>query len=330
MIVDVPLSLLILLGGVVLLAGMVNGVAGFGFALVGTMTLATAIDPATAVVFVILPILSVNPSLVRDLSGTELRTSGRRFCPLVGAALVGTVVGMVVLDRLPEAPLRIGLGPVTLGFVASSQGLVPIPGRTATEDRCFVETTPAMLGVGAVSGVLFGGTNVGVQLIAYLRSCDLSHGLFVGVVAMVFLGLDTVRVGAAGVLGLYPDTAVVVGSVLAAMPAVIGAAMGKRLRDRVGERWRRRAVLGLLTIVGVRLVTSGLRDAPRNRSSPRWSDRRRRPSATGCRRLPGPRRAGPDVSACVGSRPVRGECGRGASQPGSTRTRRWRSSADAE
>ena len=44
---------------VVLVAGAVNGLAGFGFALVGTMALATAIDPATAVVFMIAPILDV-------------------------------------------------------------------------------------------------------------------------------------------------------------------------------------------------------------------------------------------------------------------------------
>lgn len=53
---------------VILIAGTTNGLAGFGFALVGTMALATAIDPATAVVFMIVPIFAVNLSLVRDLS----------------------------------------------------------------------------------------------------------------------------------------------------------------------------------------------------------------------------------------------------------------------
>lgn len=82
----------------VLLAGAINGIAGFGFAIVGTMVLATVIDPATAIVFMIVPILSVNLSLVRDLSATELRTCGRRFGPLILSALVGTVLGMVLLQ----------------------------------------------------------------------------------------------------------------------------------------------------------------------------------------------------------------------------------------
>jgi hypothetical protein len=242
----------------VLLAGGLNGVAGFGFALVGTMVLATVVAPATAVVFMIIPILAVNLALVRDLSRAELRRCSRRFAPLIAAALVGTVVGLVALDSLPAAPLRLGLGLLTLGFVATQQSVVDLPGRTTVEATCFVESVPAMAGVGAVSGLLFGGTNVGVQLIAYLRSCELSHGTFVGVVALVFLGLNAVRVGAAGILGLYPDRTILLLSLAAVVPAVVGVAVGKRLRTLVNERWRRWVVLGLLTVVGVRLVLGGL------------------------------------------------------------------------
>lgn len=245
-----------LLVGTVFLAGTVNGVAGFGFALVGTMALATVLDPATAVVLIILPVFAVNLSLVRDLSATDLRTCGRRFGPLVGGALIGTLAGMVLLDRLPAAPLRVGLGIVTLAFVASMQTVVPLPSWNT--DAEFVESAPVMATVGAVSGVLFGATNAGVQFVAYLRSRDLSHGLFIGVVALVFLGLNALRVGAAAVLGLYPTVMVVAISVAAAIPAVAGVAVGKRLRGVVSERQQRVGVLGLLTVIGLRLLSSGL------------------------------------------------------------------------
>jgi hypothetical protein len=253
-----PASELLVLVAVVLVAGAINGVAGFGFALVGTMVLATTVDPALAVVFMIVPILSVNLVLVRELSADGLRRCARRFWPLVGAALVGTLLGLVAVDGVDAGPLRVALGVVSLAFVATAQNVVPVPGVGAVEDRCFVENGPAMAGVGLVSGVVFGGTNVGVQLIAYLRSCDLSHATFVGVVAMAFLGLNGVRVVAAGALGLYPDAAVALASLAAAGPAVAGVAVGKRLRAWVPERWRRRIVLGLLTVVGVRLVLAGL------------------------------------------------------------------------
>jgi len=243
---------------VVFVAGAVNGVAGFGFALVGTMALATTVDPAVAVVFMILPILSVNLSLVGDLSADQLRTCGRRFAPLMGAGLVGTVAGLIALDVVPAGPLRVGLGVLSLAFVANAQEAVRLPGLERAKEGCFVESPAAMAAVGGVSGLLFGGTNVGVQLVAYLRSCELSHGLFVGVVALVFLGLNGVRVVAAGALGLYPNATVVAASAAASVPAAAGVAAGKRLRDRVTERQRRAAVLALLTVIGVRLVLGGL------------------------------------------------------------------------
>lgn len=243
---------------VVALAGAVNGVAGFGFAVVGTMALASALDPATAVAFMILPMFAVNVALVKDLSRAELQSCGSRFAPLLLAALVGTIVGMAVLERLPAAPLRVGLGVVALGFVASTQRLVSLPTLSRAADRCIAETPLSMGGIGVVSGVLFGATNVGVQLIAFVRSCNLSHGLFVGVVALVFVGINGIRVIAAAVFGLYPSLGLVAASVGAVIPAVTGVAVGKRLRERVSERLRRGVVLGLLALIGVRLITGGL------------------------------------------------------------------------
>ena len=238
-------------------AGAVNGVAGFGFAVVGTMVLATAVDPATAVAFMILPMFAVNLALVGDLTREELRTCGARFAPLLVAALVGTIAGMVLLDRLPEAPVRVLLGLVSLGFVATAQRAVSLPSWSGSGDREAAESPVVMAVVGAVSGVLFGATNVGVQLVAFVRSFDLSHGLFVGVVALVFVGINGLRVAAGGALGLYPDAAFALASAAAAVPAVVGVEVGKRLRDRVTERLRRGVVLGLLTVIGVRLVLGG-------------------------------------------------------------------------
>ena len=249
-------TFLVILAVVLLVAGTVNGLAGFGFALVGTMALATVIAPSTAVVLMIIPILSANVTLVSELSVDELQSCRRRFWPLILAALIGTILGMVIIDSLPGAPVRVGLGLITLAFVLSRQSLVPMPDFGGGDiDR---EGTGVMVAIGGVSGLLFGATNVGVQLVAYLRSFDLSHGLFVSVVAMVFLGINAIRVGAAGVLGLYPSTAIFGLSVAAVVPTVLGVATGRKLRQRVSSRHREIAVLGMLTVIGVRLVLGGL------------------------------------------------------------------------
>jgi uncharacterized membrane protein YfcA len=249
-------TFLVILAVVLLVAGTVNGLAGFGFALVGTMALATVIAPSTAVVLMIIPILSANVTLVSELSVDELQSCRRRFWPLILAALIGTILGMVIIDSLPGAPVRVGLGLITLAFVLSRQSLVPMPDFGGGDiDR---EGTGVMVAIGGVSGLLFGATNVGVQLVAYLRSFDLSHGLFVSVVAMVFLGINAIRVGAAGALRLYPSATIFGLSVAAVVPSVLGVATGRKLRQRVSSRHRETAVLGMLTVIGVRLVLGGL------------------------------------------------------------------------
>jgi hypothetical protein len=70
--------------------------------------------------------------------------------------------------------------------------------------------------------------------------------------------LNAIRVGVAGALGLYPDAALFGLSVVAAVPTLLGVAAGQRLRNRIDERTRRLAVLGLLSIIGLRLLLGGL------------------------------------------------------------------------
>lgn len=181
-----------------------------------------------------------------------------RFRPLLVSAVVGAGPGMVVLGVLPEGPLRVGLGLVALAFVLSVQETVAVPGLARARTGCFVERPAAMAAVGGVGGALFGATNVGVQLIAYLRSRDLPHDLFVGVVAVLFLSLNTVRISVAAVLGLYPSLAVAGLSVAAAAPAVAGVVLGSRLRGTIPARTRQVVVLGLLTVIGLQLLRTGL------------------------------------------------------------------------
>ena len=242
---------------VLFIAGIVTGVAGFGFALIGTMALATTLPPAVAVVVMLVPILATNVSLLRELDTDSLVTCGRRFGSFVLAALIGTIVGMVLLERMPDAPLSIGLGIVTLAYVASAQQIVPISTLERAQDRCFVETTAAKIILGGVSGLLFGGTNVGVQMVAYLRSCGLSHALFIGVIAMIFVGINVVRVGTAAWIGLYPSLEVVAFSAGLAIIGLGGVSVGRHVRPRIDAQHQRWAVLGLLSVIGVRLILAG-------------------------------------------------------------------------
>ena len=114
-----------------------------------------------------------------------------------------------------------------------------------------------MVGLGTVSGIVFGATNVGVQVVAYVRSRDLEAGLFVGVLALVFVGINAVRVGTAAVFGLYPSLAIGMLSVALAIPALAGVLAGRRVRPHLSARPQRQGVLALLALIGGRLVLGG-------------------------------------------------------------------------
>jgi len=249
---------LALLFGVVFAGGLVTGVTGFGFAIVATASLASLFEPRTAVVVVIVPILAANVSLVRELDRTGLVSCVRRFWSFVAAATVGTVLGMIALSYVAAAPLSLALGLFTVGYAAAAQPWVRLPGESRFDDFCLVETHTRKGVLGAVSGAIFGASNVGVQVIAYLESLDLDHETFVGVVAMIFLGIGVVRVGAAWLLGLYDSTAVLGVSVAAALPGLLGVAVGKRFRTRIPPRVRDAVVYALLVVIGVKLAAGGV------------------------------------------------------------------------
>ncbi|SEO66508.1 hypothetical protein SAMN04487948_10459 [Halogranum amylolyticum] len=252
-----PLTTLLVFA-VVALGGFVTGLNGFGFAVVGTALLAALLGPRTAIVVMILPMLSTNVSLVRELSRDGLRRCVRRFWPYVTAALVGTVVGMLLLPRIPTRPLTLALGVFVFVYVVVSQPWLPVPGRSKFVSRCFRDGMATKATLGLVSGLIFGASNVGVQVVAYLRRLDLDRPTFVGVVAMIFLGVSTVRVGTAAVLGLYDGSELFVLSAVAALPGLVGVAAGKRARATVPDAVQRAGTYLLLSVIAARLTTSGL------------------------------------------------------------------------
>lgn len=247
----------LLIFGIVFFGGLVVGVAGFGYAIVATSTLAAVIEPRTAVVVMIIPLLAANVSLARELDRAGLRSCVRRFWPYVAAAVVGTLIGMALLREVPTAILTLSLGLFVLGYVLFTQEWIPVPGRGWFENRCFTETLPAKVGLGLVSGFVFGASNVGVQVVAYLDSLSLDRSTFIGVLAMILVGVSGIRVLAAFALGLYGTSGLVVLSAVAAVPGLLGVTTGKRIRPRIPRRYQTALVLGLLTTIGVRLTLGG-------------------------------------------------------------------------
>jgi uncharacterized membrane protein YfcA len=251
-------DVLVLIAIIVFFAGTVTGITGFGYALIGTVGSAAILGPQQAVVLMIIPVFISNVPLLRELNREQLLTCGRRFTSFIVAAAVGTVIGMAILQWVPTAILTFGLGMFTLGYVAFTQDTVPIPGKGHVTSNYFEQHPNAQLGIGFGSGLIFGASNVGVSMVAYLDSLDLSRSIFVGVLALIFLGISSIRVGAAWVLDLYGTGALVWLSVGVALVGLVGVESGQRIRHLLPDRYIDEFVLVLLVIIGIRLIVASV------------------------------------------------------------------------
>ncbi|MEF8855315.1 MAG: sulfite exporter TauE/SafE family protein [Haloarculaceae archaeon] len=243
--------------GVVFVGGLVKGTTGFGYAIASTAILAAILGPSVAVVLMIVPTLAANLSLLRELDRGDLRTCVARFWPYVIAAVIGTLADMALLDRVPKPVLTLGLGGFTLGYVIVAQDRIVLPGERRIASFSVRSATMAKVGLGLFAGVVFGASNVAVQVVAYLDSLDLDHGTFVGVLAMILVGISTTRVGAAWTMGPFGGTDLVWLSVLVAVPGLFSVSVGQRIRTRVPKPTLDTLALGLLAIIGLKLIQAG-------------------------------------------------------------------------
>jgi uncharacterized membrane protein YfcA len=243
---------------IVLFGGLVKGTVGFGYAIASTAVLATMVDPLVAVTVIIVPTLAANLTLLRSLDAAGLRSCLVRFSPFLVAAVGGTFLGMALLGRVDTRPLTTALGGFTLAYATFKQDVFVLPGESRLRAYCFRPGTGVKLGYGAVAGLIFGASNVAVQVVAYLDGLDLDRSTFVGVLAMMLVGVSTVRVGAAAALGLYGSTDLFALSLVAVVPGLFGVALGGRLRERLPERVVELGVVVLLAAIGLRLLAKGV------------------------------------------------------------------------
>lgn len=257
---EISLFSVTLISVVVLFGGLVTGITGFGYALISTTTLAMLFDPQSAVVLMIIPALVANVPLLHELSHEGLKRCVRRLWVFIVAATIGTLIGMVLLRRISTGGLTLALGVITLGYVAVSQNILTVQRQHPFYEFDFDSRIHALarFGIGLGGGLVFGASNIGIPLVAYLDSLDLDRATFVGVIALIFLGVSTARVGTAWMLGLYATGPLLWLSLVAAIPGVIGVVGGEHIRHLLPDQYVDIGVQLLLVLIGVRLTLFGV------------------------------------------------------------------------
>ncbi|QLH76664.1 sulfite exporter TauE/SafE family protein [Halosimplex rubrum] len=243
---DISLTLLAAFILVAVIAGVVKGMVGFGYALITTPIFASVIDPTFAVVVLAIPPWMLNMFQIGE-TNTGL-TFLREEWVLVLLATVGSIIGVVFLAEFstgPIVPFLIGL--VIFGYVVFQ----------VVQDFVTVERTHNPLGLsvaGFLEGFLLAVANLGPLLPAYFHTFERDTERYIGGLSMVLGAIFTVRIIQ---MALFTDLLTTyrlwLGSVIAVV-TIVGLLLGTYLRRlEVDEEKFNWFVVALLFVISLNI-----------------------------------------------------------------------------
>lgn len=228
-----------------LLAGIVKGATGLGYASSALPFLVYMLGLRHAVAIVLVPAMATNISVA--LGNGFLLETCRQFARLYAAMLPGIGVGLALLlwVSADAAVLVLGVTIVAYALLALSRPRFELTVRAAR----LLEAP-----VGFLNGVLTGLTGSQVMpLVPYVMALNLEPARLVQAInlgvllASLVLAAGLVASGAVG-------EALLLASVLAVVPALAGVEIGQRLRGLIPAEHFRAVVLLVLLVSGVGLL----------------------------------------------------------------------------
>ncbi len=239
-----PLSLAVIVVGLVL-AGVVKGATGLGYASCALPFLVYAVGLKTAIAFVLVPAMATNVAVA--LGNGHLKATVRDFTPLYVAMLPGIFVGLWLLGEVDTKLAVMILGVTIIAYSAFSliQPDLSLP-------KSLVNTL--QVPVGLANGVLTGLTGSQVMpMVPYFLASNLEPKRMVQAINLgVTLASATLLCGLL-ISGLVPR-AILLASTIAIVPALLGVEIGQRLQPFLRAEVLRTAILIILAAAGAGLI----------------------------------------------------------------------------
>ena len=235
---------------VILFSGLVHGTLGLGFPMVATPLLATMMDVRSAILITLLPTMAVNIASIATSS--ESRANTRRFLPLIGWALGGSIIGAILLATTDPAPYRALLAMLILLYLWNG---IRIPRQPLVDHPLL-----AMAGFGIAAGLSAGTTNVMVAiLIIYFLSLQTPREAMVPALNACFLVGKLSQIVVLAIAGLV-GIGLVLETAPLALAAVAALAVGRRLQARIQVDTYQRILRWLLGLLALILIYQFLRE----------------------------------------------------------------------
>lgn len=230
-----------------LLAGVIKGATGLGYASCALPFLVVAVGLRPAMALVLLPAMATNISVA--FSAGHFSEIVRRFAPLYLAMVPGIGSGLAILFWLGSSSIAVSiLGSAIVGYSAFTLWR---PQLALSVQAARILQVPT----GFANGVLTGLTGSQVMpLFPYMMALNLDPNRLVQAINLsVMLASIVLGVGlfATGIM-TQPLLAV---SALAIVPALLGVEIGRRVRNLIPATQFRTCVLVVLLLMGLLLIT---------------------------------------------------------------------------
>ena len=238
--------ILLAMVGVMLFAGLVHGTLGLGFPMVATPILATMMDVRAAILVTLIPTMAVN--VVSIVKAKDSLDSARHFLPLVGFALLGSVIGATILATTDPAPFRIILAGLILMYL-SSTFIAHIP-----KQWLIAKPILPMAAFGLFAGIAAGTTNVMVAvLIIYLLSLETPRSVMIPVLNSCFLVGKASQIVVLAIAG-FVSVRLVIETTPLALAAVVALFIGQHLQPRIDVSTYQSILRKLLLVLSIILI----------------------------------------------------------------------------
>lgn len=242
---EYSLSLLALIAATFFIAGVVKGITGMGLPTVAMGVLGALFSPLAAAALLLAPSFVTN--VWQLVSGPAFCSVVRRFWPMMGAILAGTLAGSELLADGDTERTTAMLGTALVAYAGYTLLARPFGISRGVEKWL----SPV---IGGATGLMTGATGVFViPAVPYLQALGLEKDDLVQALGLSFT-ISTIAL-AAGLLGrgALPATDLAI-SGLAILPALAGMWAGQIVRSRISPSAFRRGFLLCLLLLGMEMA----------------------------------------------------------------------------
>jgi uncharacterized protein len=219
------MSTFLIIAAIVLVAGFVQSLTGFGFALMATPLLFLLMDPKTAIVLVV-TIVSVNMLVLTITYWKDINKKRTVFMGI--GSLIGVPLGTYILIILTPTAIKLAVASI---IIVLSIFLL----KNST--HYFKQFIPWHMAAGFLSGILTSSTSLGgPPSVLFLLSQNISKKEFLGTISVTGFILAAVTVGMFASMGLIK--ADILKTALISLPAMgigfwIGSIVVKKINNQL-------------------------------------------------------------------------------------------------